>query len=87
MPDAEPELLPCVGGPFDGEVVGGWQHPYDTFEVHQRVDATQAPSARPRGRTTSAWASDLRRRPHPAGAHLGFYRLDHTAGQATWVPA
>jgi hypothetical protein len=83
----EPERLRCVGGPFDGEGVGSWQHANDNYEVFLGREPTCVRSGRPAPRTHGAWASDLRDQGAPGDVHLGYDRLDFTAGHATWVPA
>lgn len=87
MTDAYPTVLPCVGGPFDGELLRHWQHPTDTYEVYQRVEAKGVRAAGARERTVCAWASDLPYGADPEGPYLGHYRLDFGAQAAIWVAA
>lgn len=87
MFDPLPERLPCIGGPFDGEGVGGWRHARDTCEVFRPFVPRPMRAGRPGLRTQAAWASDMAQGRPVAGVHLGSYRLDFAAGEAIWVPA
>jgi hypothetical protein len=75
-----------MGGPFDGEGIGGWRYEHDTYEVFLRYEPARVHGGRPLRRTHGAWASDLRERRAAGDVHLGSDRLDFPVGQATWVP-
>jgi hypothetical protein len=53
----------------------------------QPATQSRVRSGRPLPRTHGAWASDLGDHRAPEDVQLGYYRLDFTAGHATWVPA
>ena len=91
LPTQLPTQLPCIGGPLDGDAVGGWQHGRDCYHVflldelpRTRSDHT---APRTRGVWASEWASQWQREQAPGAVHLGSYRLNFDVREAIWVPA